>query len=159
MNNYAFIDGQNLYSGIKSLGWHLDLGKLRVHLEQKYHVTRAFYFVGYMEPFQPLYKQLQRMGYELVFKEVVQGQGHTPKGNVDAHVVLWAMKELMNYDRAVLVSGDGDYYPLVDYLDGQGKLFAVLAPNRTYCSRLLRRSAKGTLRYIEDVRHLVERTS
>ena len=79
-----------------------------------------------------------------MFKEIVQRQGHDPKGNVDAYLVVWAMKELGNYDRAVLVSGDGDYYPLVDYLAGQGKLFAVLAPNRKYCSSLLRRSTKET---------------
>jgi uncharacterized LabA/DUF88 family protein len=158
VNNYAFIGGQNLYAGVKTLGWPLDVGKLRVHLHQKYHVTRAFYFLGYVATNQRLYAQLRRLGYELVFKEVVQGQAHDPKGNVDAHLVLWAMKELGNYDQAVLVSGDGDYYPLVDYLAGQGKLFAVLAPNRRYCSSLLRRSAKGTLRYVEDIRHLVERT-
>ncbi len=158
MNNYAYIDGQNLYSGVKSLGWQLDLAKFRVHLRQKYHVTRAFYFVGYMDVNQPLYALLQRSGYELVFKEVVQGQGHTPKGNVDTHIVLWAMKDLGGYDRAVLVSGDGDFYPLVDYLHDLDKLFAVLAPNRAFCSRLLRRAAQGSLRYVEDIRGLVERT-
>ena len=157
MNNYAFIDGQNLYAGVKSLGWSLDLEKLPVHLRQKYHATRAFYFIGYVAANQPLYAVLRQLGYEPVFKEVVQGQAHAPKGNVDAHLVLWAMKELANYDRAVLVSGDGDYYPLIDHLTERGKLFAVLAPNRRYCSSLLRRSAKGTLRYVEDVRHLVER--
>jgi uncharacterized LabA/DUF88 family protein len=159
MTTFAFLDGQNLYSGIKSLGWSLDLGKLRVHLRHKYHVTRAFYFIGYMAANEPLYARLRQQGYELVFKEVVQGQRHDPKGNVDAHLVLWAMKELPHYDQTVIVSGDGDYYPLVDYLMGKGKLFAVLAPNRTFCSRLLRRSAKGTLRYVEDIRHLVERGS
>lgn len=68
------------------------------------------------------------------------------------------MKELGHCDGAVLVSGDRDYYPLIDHLAERGKLFAVLAPNRRYCSSLLRRSAKGTLRYLEGVRHLVERT-
>src|SRR5215213_4169839 len=104
MRNYAFIDGQNLYAGIQSLGWSLDLQKFRVHLTQKYHVTRAFYFLGYMPGNQGLYQRLQAFGYELRFKPVVQGQAHDPKGNVDADLVLRAVVEQPNYDRAVLVS-------------------------------------------------------
>lgn len=157
MTNYAFIDGQNLYSGIQSMGWSLDTSKFRIHLLQKYHVTRAFYFIGYMPQHQPLYAGLARSGYELQFKDVVQGNAHTPKGNVDADLVLKAMIELSNYQQAVIVSGDGDYYSLVDHLRSQRKLNAVIAPNRQFCSRLLRKSAGGTLRYVEDIRHLVER--
>jgi hypothetical protein len=88
---------------------------------------------------------------------VVQGRGHEPKGNVDADLVLKAMIEWPSYDKAVIVTGDGDYYSLVGHLSAHQKLAAVLAPNRTYCSSLLRRSAGGSLRYIEDIRHLVER--
>ncbi len=157
MRNYAFIDDQNLYSGVQSLGWSLDLRKFRVHLEQKYHVATAFYFLGYMPANANLYQRLQGFGYDLQFKPVVQGRGHDPKGNVDADLVLKAMVELGNYDQAVLVSGDGDYYSLVAHLTNQRKLSAVLAPNRTFCSSLLRRSAGGSLRYVEDIRNLVAR--
>jgi uncharacterized LabA/DUF88 family protein len=157
MRNYACIDGQNLYAGVQSLNWSLDLRKFRTHLAQKYHVTTAFYFLGYMPTNQSLYQRLQGFGYELEFKPVVQGRGHDPKGNVDADLVLKTMIELPNYDQAVIVSGDGDYYSLVDYLTSQHKLYAVLAPNRRFCSSLLRKSAKGALRYVEDVRSLVER--
>jgi uncharacterized LabA/DUF88 family protein len=157
MENFAFIDGQNLYSGVQSLGWSLDLRKFRVHLEQKYHVTRAFYFLGYMPENASLYQRLQGFGYELEFKPVVQGRGHDPKGNVDADLVLKTMIELPNYDQAVIITGDGDYYSLVAHLGNVGKLGAVLAPNRKFCSSLLRRSAAGSLRYVEDIRNLVAR--
>lgn len=56
------------------------------------------------------------------------------KGNVDADLVLWAMKELPNYDKAVIVSGDGDYYSLVEYLQGQDKLLKLLPPSGNYSS-------------------------
>lgn len=108
---------------------------------------------------QPLYQRLRSFGYELQFKPVVQGKGHDPKGNVEADLVLKAMIEVPNFDNAVIVTGDGDYYSLIDYLDTQQKLFAVIAPNRRFCSRLLRKSSGGALRYVEDVRHLVEQTS
>lgn len=158
MNNYAFIDGQNLYSGIRTVGWELDFRAFRIYLAQKYHVARAFYLIGHMAQHESLYRRLCAFGYELHFKPVVQGQAHDPKGNVDADLVLRAMIELPNYDKAVIVTGDGDFYSLVDYLMSQRKLEAVLAPNRRYCSSLLRRSAKGTIHYIEDIRKLVERT-
>jgi hypothetical protein len=56
MTTVALIDGQNLYAGIHSLGWLLDLQKFRVHLEQKYHVTTAYYFLGYMPTRTTLYQ-------------------------------------------------------------------------------------------------------
>jgi hypothetical protein len=96
MTNYAFIDGQNLHSGIQSLGWSLDTLKLMTHLSQKYHVTRAFYFIGFMPQQQALYTRRTRFGYDLQFKPVVQGSAHPPKGNVDADLVLKAMIELSN---------------------------------------------------------------
>ena len=157
MTTYAFIDGQNLYSGVQSLGWQLDLGEFRTHLRQKHGVDRAFYFVGYMQRNEGLYAALRRTRYELVFKKVVEGAKHDPKGNVDAHLVLFAALELPRYDRALLVSGDGDYYPLVDHLVSVGKLHGVMAPNRRYCSTLLTTAAGNRMYYVEDVRSLVER--
>src|SRR3989344_9542605 len=40
-NNYAFIDGQNLYLAIKKLGWKLDYKKFRVYLKEKLKVVMA----------------------------------------------------------------------------------------------------------------------
>lgn len=54
------------------------------------------------------------------------------KGNVDADLVLWAMKEMPNYNKAVIVSGDGDFYSLVEYLDSQNRLLKLIAPNMHY---------------------------
>lgn len=156
MTTYAFIDGQNLHSGIKELGWRLDYGKFRAYLSSHYAVSRAFYFIGYMASRQHLYANLSRAGYDLAFKPVVQGGGHNPKGNVDADLVLRAMIEYPNYDRAVLVTGDGDFYSLVDHLTTEGKLRMVLAPNRRYCSHLLATRARGNLHFVQDIRHLVE---
>jgi uncharacterized LabA/DUF88 family protein len=60
----------------------------------------------------------------------------TVKGNVDAELVLYAMKELPNYDQAVIVSGDGDFFSLAEYLEEQGKLAHILTPNWQYSSLL-----------------------
>jgi uncharacterized LabA/DUF88 family protein len=58
------------------------------------------------------------------------------KGNVDAELVLYAMKELPNYEQAIIVSGDGDFFSLAEYLEEQGRLAHILAPNWQYSSLL-----------------------
>ncbi len=60
----------------------------------------------------------------------------TIKGNVDAELVLYAMKEMPNYDQAIIVSGDGDFFSLAEYLEQQGKLAHILTPNWQYSSLL-----------------------
>lgn len=60
----------------------------------------------------------------------------TIKGNVDAELVLYAMKELPNYDQAIIVSGDGDFFSLAEYLISQNKLAHILTPNWQYSSLL-----------------------
>lgn len=58
------------------------------------------------------------------------------KGNIDADLVLYAMKELPNYDKAIIVSGDGDFFALVEYLVQQKKLHKLMTPNKRYSTLL-----------------------
>jgi uncharacterized LabA/DUF88 family protein len=68
--------------------------------------------------------------------------------------VLWAMKELPNYNKAILVSGDGDFYSLVEYLEEQDKLSKILTPSWQYSS-LFNRFEKYIVR-IDKCRHELE---
>ena len=156
MNNYAFIDGQNLHSGITQLGWAIDHKKFVAYLQRKYGVTKACYFVGFMPKHQTLYRYLAHCSYSLYFKPAIPGPTGNVKGNVDADLVLQAMIDFPRFDRAVLVSGDGDYYSLVRHLRDHDKLQAVLSPNRQYCSALIKREARGRLWFVEDIRHIVQ---
>ena len=62
------------------------------------------------------------------------------KGNVDAELVLHAAAiEFGKYDRAVIVSGDGDFYCLHEYLEKKKRLFKIVIPNRHSESSLLRK--------------------
>lgn len=147
----AFIDSQNLNVGVQKYGWKMDWKKLRQFLSDKYGVTEAYMFIGYVPEFEEMYKQLHDAGYKIVLKPTydmtrprpeekektednhVETEEKKPvKGNVDADLVLWVMKEINNYDKAVIVSGDGDFYSLVEYLDTQKKLYKLLAPNAQY---------------------------
>lgn len=138
--NYAFIDSQNLNLGIRSLGWNLDYKKFRLYLKNKYNVIEAYLFIGKTDGNQDLYTNLQQAGYTLIFKPTVayyENGKKTMKGNVDAELVLYAAAKLYtNYDKAVIVSGDGDFYCLAEYLEEKTKLLRIITPNRRY-SKLL----------------------
>ena len=141
---YAFIDSQNLNLGVKDSGWKLDFAKFRKYLAEKYQVKIAFLFIGYIPKYMSLYESLGKAGYKIIFKPTIQGKKKRPdttKGNVDAELVLHSMIEFQNYDIAIIISGDGDFYCLVEYLDKKNKLAKIIVPNDKYSS-LLRKYAK-----------------
>lgn len=157
-NVYAFIDSQNLNLGIQAMGWKMDWRKFRQLLAEEFGVTKAFMFIGYMAENEPMYEQLHETGFLIVLKPTVDikaqaekvdeskpGEPHDEapepykpqvKGNIDADLVLYAMKELPNYDEAIIVSGDGDFYGLAEYLVELHKLKHIMTPNWKYSSLL-----------------------
>jgi len=140
LGNFAFIDSQNLNLGVRSQGWKLDFGKFRQYLITKYNVKKTFLFIGYVQGNQLLYTYLQSVGYICVFKPTIElkvskNEVRT-KGNVDAELVLHAMIQYKNYDKAIIVSGDGDFHCLVEYLEEKDKLLKIIAPNKRYSSLL-----------------------
>ena len=147
LKNYAFIDSQNLNLGVKGCGWNLDFAKFYIYLKDKYKADKAFLFIGYVTGNEALYTFLQKAGYIVIFKPTLEytkeGEIHT-KGNVDAELVLHAMIEYSNYDKAMIVSGDGDFHCLIEYLEKNGKLGRVIIPNRKSYSQLLWKFRKYT---------------
>ncbi len=137
--NYAFIDSQNLNLGIRSKGWELDFKKFRIYLNDKYNVKKAFLFIGYVFSNETLYTMLQKFGYILIFKPTldITSKGRKRiKGNVDGELILHTMIEIERFDKAVIVSGDGDFHCLVEYLESKNKLEALLVPNKSFSSLL-----------------------
>src|SRR3989344_9462397 len=152
-NNYAFIDSQNLNLSISALGWRLDFKRFRVHLREKYGVTEAFLFIGYIEGNSDLYTALQEAGFICIFKPTLKYKDGTTKGNCDAELVLYSMIEYPNYEKAIIVTGDGDFYCLVNYLIEKHKLAAVLIPNKLKFSALLKfKLFRPYLRYMNELR-------
>lgn len=148
-NNYAFIDSQNLNLGTQRMGWKMDWRRFREYLLKEHGVEHAYMFIGYMSENEQLYEYMHDLGYLVVLKPTVDVTTPDPKtgktsnkdkeksavkGNVDADLVLYAMKELPNYDQAIIVSGDGDFLGLIEYLDSQKKLAQILTPNWQYSS-------------------------
>ncbi len=154
---FAFIDSQNVYKGVQSSGWDLDWRKFRVYLRDKYQVERAFLFIGYMSQYQDLYSLLQESGYILIFKPTIATKDGEVKGNVDAELIVECWRREKEYDKAIIVTGDGDFAPLVKILKDKKKFSSVLAPNRRYASSLLRKSAGSEIAFVENLRAKVSR--
>ena len=152
-NNYAFIDSQNLNLSIQALGWKLDFVKFRRYLKDKYSVSKAYLFLGYIEGNNDLYTALQVAGFICIFKPTLTYKDGTTKGNCDAELVLWAMIEYPSYDKAIIVTGDGDFYCLINYLVEKNKLLVVLIPNKLKFSALLKfKLFRPYLRYMNELR-------
>jgi uncharacterized LabA/DUF88 family protein len=139
LKNYAFIDGQNLNLSIRNQGWRLDFEKFRRYLAEKYSATKVFLFIGYVNENQDLYINLQKDGYILVFKPTLKLPDGSVKGNVDAELVLHTMIEYPNFARALIITGDGDFYCLVDYLIKNEKLLKLMIPDKYRFSSLFRK--------------------
>lgn len=144
--NYAFIDSQNLNLGVQRAGWKMNWKRFREFLSEEYNVKEAFMFIGYMPENEDLYTQMHDAGYLVALKptldmfanpEDAKKEDKPPtKGNVDTELVMYVMKEMPNYDKAIIVSGDGDFYSLIEYLRDNNKLLHIMTPNWKYSTLL-----------------------
>ncbi len=144
--NIAYIDGQNLHMGTakdKTDPWNIDMRRFRVLLQQKYGVEEAYYFMGALDPqHQDIYTSLQKSGFILVFREHGIDLKGKKKGNVDVDLTFQVMRDLKDredLEKVVIVSGDGDYYRMVDYLIKESRFEKILLPNRRFASSLYKR--------------------
>jgi uncharacterized LabA/DUF88 family protein len=140
IKNIAFIDGQNLHIGTLQNRWKVDFSKFRIFLRDQYCVGTAYYFLGYLSDIsQEIGKNLQRFGYIVVYKQHGFYMKTTKKGNVDTDIVFEIMKNLIdnqNFDKIVVVSNDGDYKKVIDYLITKEKFEKILFPNKNHVSSL-----------------------
>jgi uncharacterized LabA/DUF88 family protein len=140
MKTNVYIDGANLHKAIQSLGWDMDYRRFFVWLKDKYRIQYVYLFIGLIPKNKQLYTYLGECGYALVYKEVTYGDSGTVKGNCDADIVLKMITDFyeQRYDRAVLVSSDGDYASTVQFLKEKGVFRTLISPG-SRCSILLRR--------------------
>ena len=126
----VFIDGANLYSTVKSLGFDIDFKRLLALFAKQARLVRATYFTALCEDeefssVRPLVDWLQYNGFTLVtkpVKEFADAAGRRKlKGNMDVELAVDAMRLSSQLDHIVLFSGDGDFRSLVAVLQERGK--------------------------------------
>jgi len=162
--NYAFVDGQNLYLGTAKAqkdAWIIDLLRFKVYLRDKYKISRIYYFLGHIQDENiSLYTKLQELGYIVVFKNQIIEMKSKKKGNIDSDLIFRVMEKLIEepdeFDKILLVSGDGDFKILVDYLIKKERFLKILFPNKHFASSLYKELGSEHYDYILNVRSLIE---
>ncbi len=138
----AYIDASNLRFGIEQSSWEMDYKSFRSWLRDKFGVNKAILFMGLVPEYADLYNSLQSMGYDISFKPTIKGYNGKTKGNVDGELILQISKDYYESSAAsvVLVSGDGDYHCIVEFLKEKGVPVTIISPNEKYLSLLLKRT-------------------
>lgn len=135
-----FIDGANLYSASRNLGFDVDYRNLLEFFRKQVHVLRAYYYSALLEtdeysPLKPLTDWLAYNGYTLVTKpakEFTDATGRRRvKGNMEIELAVDMLELAAHIDHAVLFSGDADYRRLVEAVQRRGVRVSVISTIRT----------------------------
>jgi uncharacterized LabA/DUF88 family protein len=135
-----FIDGANLYSAARGLGFDIDYKRLLDVFRTKGRLIRAFYYTALMDdqeysPIRPLVDWLDYNGYTMVTKptkEFTDSLGRRRvKGNMDIELAIDMLEMAPHIDHAVLFSGDGDFRRLVEAVQHRGVRVSVASTTRS----------------------------
>ena len=135
-----FIDGANLYSASRNLGFDVDYRSLLEYFRSKTNVVRAYYYSALLDneeysPLRPLTDWLAYNGYTLVTKtarEFVDPNGRRRiKGNMDVELAVDMLELAPRIEHAVLFSGDSDFRRLVEAVQRLGVRVSVVSSVRT----------------------------
>ncbi len=134
-----FLDVQNLYHSSKNLyNARVDFGKVVETAVSKRNLIRSFAYViktktGEEKSF---FEALVNLGIEIRVKDLQEFHGGFKKGDWDVGIAVDAIRMSPTMDAIVLVTGDGDFVPLVEYLKNRGKRVEVIAFERSASLKL-----------------------
>ena len=129
-----FIDGANLYSAAKHLGFDVDYKKLLDEFRKRGILVRAYYYTALVEdqeysPIRPLVDWLDYNGFSLVTKtarEYTDSQGRKRwRGDMDIEIAVDMLEMAPHVDHVVLFSGDGDFRRLVEAVQQRVRVTVV----------------------------------
>jgi uncharacterized LabA/DUF88 family protein len=165
-----FIDGANLYSASRALGFDIDYKKLLSLFQNKGRLIRAFYYTALVEeqeysPIRPLIDWLDYNGYTMVtkpIKEFTDAQGRRKvKGSMDIELAIDMMEMADRLDHVVLFSGDGDFRRLIEAVQRRGIRVTVVSTIRAQPPMIsddLRRQADAFVE-LQDLMPQIQRAS
>jgi uncharacterized LabA/DUF88 family protein len=136
----VFVDVQNLYYSAKNLYQaKVNFGKVLEEAVAGRKLVRAVAYVikapNSLE--DNFFQALDTMGYEIKSKDLQVYAGGNKKGDWDVGLVIDAIRMSRNLDVVILVSGDGDYVPAVEYLQNNGVMVEAVAFQETTSSKLI----------------------
>lgn len=131
---YAFIDASNIIYGARAEGWFIDQKKLLLYLKRKFQVKKAFFYYGKdsNDPKKEAFlNKLRQFSFTLRVKEIKRF-GKRTKANCDVDLTMDMLIKMREYKRAIVLTGDGDFAPLLSYLIVKKKKIVIISsPKRT----------------------------
>ncbi len=155
---FAFIDATNIIYGADDHGWRMDYKKLADFLNTRFGVEKTLYYAGVDD--QNLkqlnfYEKLQDFGYSLRLVPVKTFSDGKKKADVDSRMTFEMMLYLQSYDEVVVMTGDGDYYWVLEYLKKLKKRVILLSfPSHT--ARELKVLFAGNFMDLNDIKKNLE---
>jgi uncharacterized LabA/DUF88 family protein len=142
MITIIYIDSANLHKSSLGLGYNINYKKFIGWLRQKYSADKVYVFMGKISGHEDKYRKIIDLGYKIIFKETITGLKGKIKGNCDAEIVLKICQDFYNNktDKYIVITSDGDFACLVNFLLESKSNILILSPNRNKCSVLLKKT-------------------
>lgn len=135
----VLIDVQNLYHSAKNLyNARVNFGEILKTAVAERSLIRAFGYVVSTKTGEekPFFDALVGLGIETRVKELQEFYGGQKKADWDVGIVIDAIRIAPSVDALVIVSGDGDFLLLSEYLKNQGKRVEVIAFGKSASGKL-----------------------
>lgn len=131
---YVFVDAANILYSQKTLGWRVDYQKLKKYFNKECDLKELYFYTGKIgkdHKQENFLRKMREYGYIVRSKEVkmikITPNTFERKGDLDAELIIDALKNIDNFDTCILMSGDSDFAPLVDELKERGKWVVVMS--------------------------------
>ncbi|MFX1298183.1 MAG: NYN domain-containing protein [Promethearchaeota archaeon] len=153
-----FIDNSNIFKGFQKYDIKADYEKLKNIIIQERNLQDIFLYEGVVYPMSPekrsWYKELStRSGYiiKVSFDKIATGGAIEKKIDIKIAIDIISLAYENMYDTAVLVSGDGDFVPVIKKVRELGKNMEVWAFKYSLANTLKRELEKKNIRYLDDI--------
>lgn len=157
---YCFIDASNIIYSAKSVGWKVDFKKLIDYLKTRYGVSRIMYYAGVDNgnvKQLKFYEKLGELGFELRLVPMKTFASGRKKADCDARMTFEAMRYLKEYEEGIFLTGDGDFYWLLEFLLEEKKGKIKLIGQSQNAAHELKDLFKDKFIHLGILKHLIER--
>ena len=150
IKTYAFIVASNIIYGTRDEGWKVDFKKLFKYLKERYNCEKIYYFAGLDNKNikqKRFYVKLKQFGFDLVLKPVkiyFQPDGsRVRKANCDVDLTFYAMRDRDEFNRGIFMTGDGDFFVMLEYFMKLRKQILVIANGKRTARELKQLTGGG----------------
>ncbi len=136
----VFIDVQNMYYSARNIyGSKVNYGNIVKAAAGNQKLIRAVAYTISTKTGDelPFFEALHKSGIEVNTKELLEYESGQKKGDWDVGITVDIIRMLDTLDVVVIVSGDGDYVPLGEYIKNKGRVFHVVSFRESTSGKLV----------------------